>query len=567
MILFYLIPIACLGIYAYRRQTKRAYTHTGITFAVFAVLIAVFAYYTTYVDRTGNDGMTMAITGLILVCLAYMVYLAVKSPKSRGKSPGSGKMTTYQKGTAFRFRAGNKKLDIHNPFRGILVVGGAGSGKSRTFIYPIIKQSAEQGYTGVLYDFKSPELINLAQACYQGSGVRTNVIDFKNIPASQRTNPLAYIDSAMQATNYTQALIFNLMPEYIQKQDFWSRSILSLFSGTIWYFRKNRPEYATLPHIFAFMFTATAKQVIQILSSDREVKGYISSLAEAIDQGADKQVAGILGTLKNAIGIYNTPDIFWLLSENEVNLNVNDPDNPTMLLIGNDSRLSDTYAPLCSLIITVASKLMNEPGKEKSVIIIDESPTIYLPNFEQIPATSRSNKIAVVVGAQDISQMKDKYGFEKAEILISNLGNQFFGRTTNRETAERVVKMFGQREDTVLVEGSSTGRLGKAIGYNSKYSKSQSIQKRDRVKMQQMTTLNAGEFAGLLAEGSTKEFLEQIELQEVPQSGGFTERSDYTPITAQVKFEEIYIQMENFISGSHGESKPKTTGEISDLDF
>ena len=65
-----------------------------------------------------------------------------------------------------------------------------------------------------------------------------------------------------------------------------------------------------------------------------------------------------------------------------------------------------------------------------------------------------------------------------------------------------------------------------------------------------MTTLNAGEFAGLLAEGSTKEFLEQIELQEVPQSGGFTERSDYTPIITQIKFEEIYIQIENFISDS-----------------
>ena len=371
----------------------------------------------------------------------------------------------------------------------------------------------------------------------------------------------------MQATNYTQALIFNLMPEYIQKQDFWSRSILSLFSGTIWFFRKNHPEYATLPHIFAFMFTASAKQVIKILSSDREVKGYISSLAEAIDQGADKQVAGILGTLKNAIGLYNTPDIFWLLSKNEVNLNVNDPNNPTMLLIGNDSKLSDTYAPLCSLIITVCTKLMNEPNKAKSVIIIDESPTIYLPNFEQIPATSRSNKIAVVVGAQDISQMKDKYGVEKAEILISNLGNQFFGRTTNKETAERVVKLFGQREDTVLVQGSSQSRMGKAVGVNSKYSTSQSIQKRDRIKIQQMTTLNAGQFAGLMAEGNNKEFLEQVQLQSVPEIGTFPNESDYTPINANTNFEKIYVQMENFISNIKGKSKTKPADEVSDMDF
>ena len=567
---FFLIPVILLAIYSYRVQTKAAYIYSGIVLGVLLIIIIAFGLHSNIDTDLGSD-TSMVLVGLILLGYGYTLYLAISAPKpmfsGSSSSLSNTKMTSYEKSTAFRFKAGNKNLAIQNPFRGILVVGGAGSGKSRTFIYPIIKQSAEQDYTGILYDFKSPELVNLARACYQGSRVKTNVIDFNNIATSQRTNPLEYIENAMQATNYTQALIFNLMPEYIQKQDFWSRSILSLFSGTIWYFKKNHPQYATLPHIFAFMFTASPKQVIKILSSDREVKGYISSLAEAIDQGADKQVAGILGTLKNAIGLYNTPDIFWLLSKNEVNLNVNDPNNPTMLLIGNDSRLSDTYAPLCSLIITVASKLMNEPNKEKSVIIIDESPTIYLPNFEQIPATSRSNKIAVVVGAQDISQMKDKYGYEKAEILISNLGNQFFGRTTNKETAERVVKLFGQREDKVLVEGSSSGRLGRAIGYNDKYSQSQSIQKRDRIKIQQMTTLNAGEFAGLMAEGNNKEFLEQIQLQKVPESIGFPERSDYTPVNANTNFEEIYVQMENFISDSKGKSKPKSTGEVSDMDF
>lgn len=555
-----IIPFICIGIFIYRRQTKTSFIHGGI---VAALTIYAFGYIVlTDMDDMGNTSSLM-ISVLAFGLIVYSIYLAIKAPSAASKKSNSGKMSTYEKSTAFKFKAGNKNLIIRNPFRGIFIVGGAGSGKSRTFIYPIIKQSAEQEYTGVLYDFKSPELVNLARTCYHGTRVKTNVIDFNNIPSSQRTNPIAYIENAMQATNYTQALIFNLMPEYIQKQDFWSRSILSLFSGTIWFFKKNHPQYATLPHIFAFMFTASAKQVIKILSSDREVKGYISSLAEAIEQGADKQVAGILGTLKNAIGLYNTPDIFWLLSKNEVNLNVNDPNNPTMLLIGNDSKLSDTYAPLCSLIITVTSKLMNEPNKAKSVIIIDESPTIYLPNFEQIPATSRSNKIAVVVGAQDISQMKDKYGVEKAEVLISNLGNQFFGRTTNKETAERVVKLFGQREDKVLVEGSSSSPLGKAIGVNSKYSQSQSIQKRDRIKIQQMTTLNQGEFAGLMAEGNNKEFLEQVKLQSVPDIITFPNESEYTPNSVNSNFEKIYIEMERFIS----KSKQKPKGGVSDMDF
>jgi len=335
------------------------------------------------------------------------------------------------------------------------------------------------------------------------------------------------------------------LPEYIEKQDFWSRSILSIFSGAMWYFKKNEPQMATLPHIFAFFFTANAQQIVKILSSDKEIKGYISSLAEAVEQGAEKQIAGVLGTLKNAIGIYNNPEIFWLLSKDETNLNVNNPSNPTMLLVGNNSTLADTYAPLCSLIITICSKLMNEPNKLKSAIIIDESPTIYLPNFEQIPATARSNKVAVIVGAQDISQMNDKYGRDKTEVLISNLGNQFYGRTTNKETAERVVKMFGQREDTVTLQGSKRT----LIGYRNE-SRSQSIQKRDRVKIQQMTTLNAGEFAGIMAEGKNKEFLEQIDLQKMPNKiEEIAPLSDYSTDEASRNFDSIYIEIDTFLSG------------------
>jgi len=504
----------------------------------------------------------LAVMGGFVTAYIYAIMLGFNH--SRGKTT---KLTKEQKNEAFSFNSKGKDLTIVNPFRGVLVVGGAGSGKSRTFIYPIINQCAQKGFTGVLYDFKSPELMNLAERCYKdnAAGVKIAKIDFKDPSNSQRSNPLAYVQSAIHATNYSQAFIYNLMPEYIQKQDFWSRSMLSVFSGAIWYFKKNCPELATLPHIFSFFFTYSAQDIVRILSQDNEVRGYISSLAEAVEQGAEKQVAGVLGTLKNAIGIYNTPDIFWLLSADQTNLNVNNPEKPTMLLIGNNSTLSDSYAPLCSLLITVASKLMNEPNKLKSAIIIDESPTIYLPNFEMIPATARSNKVAVIVGAQDISQMNDRYGRDKTEVLISNLGNQFYGRTTNKETAERVVKMFGQREDVVKMQ-SSKRKFGVFYMNNSK---SESIQKRDRIKIQQMTTLNAGQFAGILAEGKNKEFLEQINLQEVPEGKYKAIDNGYSLQIANVQFENIYKDITDFFGNATKRQNKRdfTDGESIDHQF
>ncbi|MCG8758100.1 type IV secretory system conjugative DNA transfer family protein [Tenacibaculum finnmarkense] len=543
-ILIALIPFVCIGIYIYKEKTKEAI----IKGAVLGLIFLVSLVYFNSIKGTSTKAIMQMLFSLAgaLISFVYSVKLVLAGKKA------STKLSKEERQEAFEFTAGKKNLTISNPYRGTLIIGGAGSGKSRTFMYPIIDQCAKKGYTGVLYDFKSPELMNLTENCYNyyNSDVKIGKIDFKNPATSQRVNPIAYVESAIHATNYTQALIFNLLPEYIAKQDFWSRSILSVFAGAMWYFKKNKPEYATLPHLFAFFFTANAKEIVDILNQDKEVKGYISSLTEAIEQGAEKQVAGVLGTLKNAIGIYNNPDIFWLLSKDEVNLNANDKDNKTMVLVGNNSTLADTYAPLCSMIITVCSKLMNEPNKEKSVIIIDESPTIYLPNFEQIPATARSNKVAVVVGAQDISQMNDKYGKDKTEVLISNLGNQFYGRTTNQDTAQRVVKMFGQREDVVTLEGQSGSRLGNAVGMLNKRSKSQSIQKRDRIKIQQMTTLNAGQFAGILAEGKNKEFLEQIDLVKMPPFEEMTHKVSNISSSSTAMFDQIYKEINSFLGKS-----------------
>ncbi|NQY28341.1 MAG: TraM recognition domain-containing protein [Flavobacteriaceae bacterium] len=179
------------------------------------------------------------------------------------------------------------------------------------------------------------------------------------------------------------------------------------------------------------------------------------------------------------------------------------------------------------------------------MLLIDETPTLYLPKFVQIPATGRSNKLAVIIGAQDISQLEDTYTKTKAEVLISNLGTQFYGRTTNQATAERVVKMFGQREDIQMLH--STSKKG-FIDWTPGRSKSQSIQKRDRVKIQEMTTLEQGEFVGMIAEGTTKEFKGKIKLQEssidlikIPKN------ESYSVDEANKKFENIYKEVEEFI--------------------
>lgn len=282
-----------------------------------------------------------------------------------------------------------------------------------------------------------------------------------------------------------------------------------VLAGVIWYLRNRYSHYCSLPHVISLLLHNDIDKLIEEISQDYEAGGMVASLKQAIDRGAERQSAGVTSTLQNALSQLNTPDIFYILSGNDLDLHLNNPNNPKFLCLGNDSTLSQTYAPVISLIISVAVRQMNRPDQEKSIILLDEAPTIYIPNIELIPATARSNKVATVFGVQDYSQLVDKYGQDKAQVILSNLGNQFYGRTVNEKSADMITKLFGKHDRTYETANRGTGTSGEFVHLSSNTNKgtSESIQERDRVKVSDITNLEAGQFYGLIAEGQPKEFL------------------------------------------------------------
>ena len=411
-------------------QTQMSYSALEIAQATIFIGLMIYGMY--LVSKTLKISMLWLILSL---CFGFTMFIFVFYPIAyhailffkQGAIPFK---ISKASPLGFTFNTTKGKINLDNPFRGVYIQGGAGSGKSKSLFEPIIDQMVKKSYTGILYDFKSPELtryVYAAAARYE-TDVQHYFVNFREATKSHRINPLdpKYLTKTAYAFEFSKALINNLLPETVAKQDFWGRNAQSILAGLIWYMRNQHPKYCTLPHIISLLLHSDIEILLKKVNEDPVAGGMIVSLLQAIERGAEKQVAGVLSTLQNALSTLNTSDIFWILSGNDLDLNLNDPDSPKFLSIGNESSLSETYAPVISLIIAVSSKMMNMPNKQQSVIMLDEAPTIYIPNFEQIPATGRSNRIATIFGAQDISQINDKYGREKAQVIISNLGNQFY---------------------------------------------------------------------------------------------------------------------------------------------
>ena len=445
--------------------------------------------------------------GLIYIRLIYFIF-----KKKNFKTKIKFKSITKEETKGFIFESEKGRINIANPQRGIFIQGGAGSGKSVNIFEPVISQISLQNYSGILYDFKSPELIDKARYCYfANSSVNFKLVDFKNPNQSNRVNPIhpKYLTKSIVAIEYAQALVNNMIPESIKTEDFWARNTKMIIAGTIWFLKDKHPNYCTLPHVISLLLHTDVYQLLEAITEDYEAGGMVTTLKSAMDRKAENQVAGVLSSVQNALSTLNNKEVFWLLSDNEIDLNLNDKLNPTFLALGNDSSLPNTYAPLISLIISVAVRQMNVPDKQKSIILLDEAPTIFVPNLEQVPATGRSNGISTVLGVQDFSQLVDKYGKDKAEVIISNLGNQFFGRTTNQNTAKMVQSIFSKEDRSFKTSSFGSGSSGEFIHLNTNKNRgrNESIQERDRVKISDIIHLNPGEFYGINAEGKPREFI------------------------------------------------------------
>ena len=424
-----------------------------------------------------------------------------------------------------------EKILLSNPFRGVFIQGGAGSGKSESLIIPIIKQCAEKNYSGIIYDFKNPELIKYAMQYYEESDIKVRLIDFKNPCNSERVNPLNVNFSISKIVDLSEALFFNLSPESLKNRNFFINEAINLFTGVMIYIRNNKPEYFTIPHVVSCIVYYDIEKVVKAAYSDIEARPYLASIHQSIEADASNQNAGVISTLVGNLAKLCNAENFYILSKADVDLNLNNPDNPTMLLIENDSTAPEVFNSLISCIITASVRNMNEENKHHSIIMLDEAPTIYVPKIEQIPATARSNKIVLMYACQDHSQNIAKYGNDNATTLLSNLNNQFFFRTINKNSAQLISDLFDRADmEYVSMSNSKTNSLIGSNGHSQTQGSSISMQERRRVKISDILDLNPGEFYGLIAEGNFREVLKKKALIDLDK-----EKPDFKikPLTTQ----------------------------------
>lgn len=394
---------------------------------------------------------------------------------------------------------------VGNPFRGIFIAGAAGSGKSESVAVPLLYEFIRKGFSGIVYDFKYPALDNDITAFINatGSDIGHFRLNFNDPYRTDFVNPIKpeYVPNTSYAREYAVSIVANLTKESIKNPDFWSRSATDVLTACIWYLREEHPEICDIPHVLA-MVGSNGTALLNTLQKNIITEQMVRSVYDALQRGADNQVSGVLGTLQGAVAQINTPEMMWVFSRDGCPLDLNNPAAPAVLTVATNPTTVQTLSPLCSLVITVATKLMNQPGKAPSFVLLDEAPTIFVPNLETIPNTGRSNKIATVLMCQDLAQLADGYGDKKADVLFAACNSHFYGRVASSKTAEVFSRQFG-KADTVFVTSSENKNT---ISPFKTKGQSEGVQERDIYRPSVFMELQVGEFIGRTVESSTPVF-------------------------------------------------------------
>jgi hypothetical protein len=432
-------------------------------------------------------------------------------------------------------------IKITKPTHHNLIAGSPGSGKSFGIIEPMLLQAMQQGKAGLVYDYKFPTFAKLVAASV-AKGVTPYYINFDDLTYSHRVNPIhpQVMTEMAYAKQFATTVVKNLAGQGGDTNGFFNDSAIGYLSLLFWYLRTEYPAFCTIPHAILLAFQDT-EQVVGLLETSRDPVIRTSVRPIRTSLKSSKQLAAIEGTLQQRLQTLISAKLFWVLSGDDLRLNLNEPDDKKVLVLGNNSNLDEVYGPVLALLASVALKEMNQPGKAESIFMVDEFPTIYIPRFETYPATCRSNGVEVTIGIQDFSQMEERYGRNMKNAIMGTLGNQFFGMQANLESAKYVSELWGKEEVQATSTSQSETTGGTRPGGNT--GQSVSLTERQRIKVQDVSNLKQGEFYGKLFQSDFSTFKARIKAVERPAGA---EWKPFSQVTDEM-IEQNFSRVENDI--------------------
>src|ERR1022692_2411434 len=524
-VLLAVIVVVALGANARKNIDYDVYKHF-----LFPFLMGGCFFGSSIVLIQKYDGWTQVILyGLTYLLGAVMLHVAFANLTKRIKTKLKKDLwnvqeESFQQNTELQDREDTFNLPIQfyykkkvndgwmniNPFRGVMVLGVPGSGKSESVIIPAIKQFLQKGYSMLVYDFKYPTLAEITYYHYllnshNGGPLKDHTfhaINLDKIEHSRRVNPLMpkYINTLAKAGETADAIVSALKKGEKGfsggSDQFFTQSAINFLAATIYFLaHKTDGKYSTLPHLLAFL-SRPYHVIFNHLFSMVEVHSLLAPFRSAYENKAFEQLEGQIGTLRVNISRLATPESFWVFSGNDFDLKISNP--KSVLVLANNIDGQNINSAFYAAVLNRTIAEVNSSGNNPCALIIDETPTLYLDRIENLIATARSNKVAVLLGLQELPQFHQQYGKSTADTITSLMGTVISGAVRSKETLQWLETLFGKIKQNNL--GLNIDRSKTTMNINERMD--------TVIPASKIANQNAGEVVAIVSRGNNNDLKE-----------------------------------------------------------
>ena len=366
-------------------------------------------------------------------------------------------------------------LDTHKHRRSlnVLVIGGSGAAKTRSFVLPNIL-TANTNY--VITDPKSEVL--LATGGYlkkQGYDVR--VLNLVNLEQSDGYNPFCYLRDEKDVLKLVNNLIQSTTPKGSHESDpFWTKAETALLQAIILMLFQEAPEYE---QNFSMVM-----RVLEYAEVREEDEGHVSPLDllfESIERrkpdsvavrqykvfklAAGKTAKSILVSTAVRLAPFNLPQIqaltdhddmdLYTLGEKKVALYAVIPDNDNTF----NFLVSLLYAQAFQALYYSADQIHHGPLPRHVRFVLDEFAAMPLPGFTRELATMRSRSISASVIIQNMAQIKELYK-DSWETIPGNCDTILYLGGNESSTHKYVSEILGKATIDTKTHGQTKGKSG-----------------------------------------------------------------------------------------------------------
>ncbi|MEC4804081.1 MAG: type IV secretion system DNA-binding domain-containing protein [Jaaginema sp. PMC 1079.18] len=391
----------------------------------------------------------------------------------------------------------NQTLWLPDLQRGCSVLGAAGSGKTFSVIDPLARAAVDLGYPVCLYDFKYPAQTSrlVAYALKRGYTVRVFAPGF---PESETCNPLDLIEDeedAIAAGQLAQVINRNCDRGGLNAggdkffEEAGDNLVEGIFLATkaIANMVEDGEQYCDLMTAQALLSLSNLPARLELAILEGRLSPWTSRpLSQVISvKDSEKTVAGIIGTAQKTFQRFVKKEFIGAFcGRTTLPLDI---EGKQLVIFGLDRNNRDIVGPLlASILHTFVTRNVSrtEPRSDPMVCVLDEIPTIFLPQLVKWLNENREDGFVGILGYQNIGQMEKAYGKELTRAIIGGTATKFIFNPQDYESAKYFADYLGEQDIEYQSKSRSFGKNSRSRSISNQRQKRYLIEPAQLLKME-----------------------------------------------------------------------------------